>query len=115
MCQKTISLIQEKGSLITRRSAGIPAIIIGILASEDSVDIFSKTLRDLHNIADSKVALSADAVDFPQVHALNCLKAIISSTKLAARVDQHIVSTLRLAARCLSSDVSVFTSLGQVL
>ena len=105
LCQKTILLIKERGSLVTRRSAGIPAIIIGILASEDSIDVFNGILLSLHNIADSKVPISADAVDFPQVHALNCLKAIISSTKLAARVDQHIVRTLRLAARCLTSDV----------
>lgn len=63
-------------------------------------------MEDLQSIA--KLAgrdMDDGAMHVPQVHALNCLKLILTTPKLAARSEQHISPILKVASTCLGSDM----------
>ena len=100
--------IQDKGSKVTRRSAGIPALAVGLLAARPQ-DMMRRTLFDLREIAMRPVeALSGfDEVDLPQVHALNCIKDIYINTKLGPQSELYLSEGLDLAALCLESKMLV--------
>jgi len=102
--QQTITLINGKGSIVTRRSAGLPALIIALLSAQP--ELFDGAIDQLQNIATSTVVKSqAAAMDLPPVHAMNCLKAIFASSRLGQQSEKHIVSVMKVAAQCLESDV----------
>jgi len=104
--KSTLCLINEKGSVITRRSAGIPALIVGVLMADPSNHMFTTAMEDLQGIAKFQSRELDDQVTHsPQVHALNCLKLILNTPKLAARSDQHILQILEVASTCLGSDM----------
>jgi len=90
--------------MVTRRSAGLPALIIAILSAQP--DMFSEVVGELQAISISKAAKpKAAAIDLPQVHAMNCLRAIFASSKLGTLSEKHVVSIMRVAAQCLESDM----------
>lgn len=103
-----IICIQDRGLKVTRRSAGIPALAVGILAARPH-DMMQKTLLDLREIAMLPVESRSgfDEVDLPQVHALNCLKEIYVNTKLGSHSEVHVSEGLDLAAHCLESNMLV--------
>jgi hypothetical protein len=51
----------------------------------------------------------------PQVHALNCLKAIFTSTVLGPSSEPYIVSALNIAGQCLTSRVWAVRNCGLML
>lgn len=109
-------LIDSKGAMAciheqtstTRRSAGIPALMTGILSAGSSSPAFSDVLEDLKSLAGKPVFLSEiDETNLPQVHAMNCLKEIFKSSILGKRADSHLAECLQLAADSLQSEVYV--------
>lgn len=99
-----MSLINGKGSIVTRRSAGLPALIIAILSARP--DLFDQAIEQLQAIAVTRgIEAGAAATDLPPVHAMNCLKAIFASSRLGPRSEKHIVAIMRIAAQCLESDM----------
>ncbi|KAB8648459.1 hypothetical protein FH972_026117 [Carpinus fangiana] len=109
----TLDLIQTQGSKITRRSAGIPAAVVGLLTA--GID-FGKAVNDLEKIAMRGTGAFGDGqVDLPQVHALNCLRAAFSATKVAAESDPYIVKVIGIAAKALSSDLWPIRNCGLML
>jgi hypothetical protein len=105
--QEVISCIQDKAAALTRRSAGLPALVTGILAAQTMCKDFSKVINDLQNIANEPVEVLSDNQDIrlPQVHALNCLKDIFSSTRLGPATEAHVEQTLLIAISSLDKDV----------
>ena len=99
-------MINSKGHTVTRRSAGIPAILLGLIAPDISGQLFSRAFSDLKTIALSSARQTEilDA-DLPQVHALNSLRAMFTTTRLALKAEPLIVPTMEIAALCLGSDV----------
>lgn len=90
--------------MVTRRSAGLPALIIGLLSAQPNM--FDGAIEQLQVIAVSKAAKpQAAAIDLPQVHAMNCLKAVFASSKLGPQSEKHVVTVMRVAAQCLESDM----------
>ncbi|KAH9867871.1 hypothetical protein IAQ61_007175 [Plenodomus lingam] len=106
--QETLRSIQVKADAITRRSAGIPALMTALLAAEaqPSGSLFPRAMQDL--VAETLVeAKSANIEDsrLPQVHALNCIKEIFTTSKLSVASEAYIGKGLELAARMLNSDI----------
>ena len=103
----TLACIQLNASALTRRSAGLPSMITGILAANPSGKVFDGIILDLHAIADTPAERLPGNEDLrlPQVHALNCLKDIFSETRFGSSTELHAADTLDIAASCLESDV----------
>lgn len=98
-----MSCIYEQAST-TRRSAGIPALITGILSSNAQSPSFQSVLTELVGLAKQPANLSdMDQTNLYQVHAMNCLKEIFKSSSLGKRAESHIAECLQLAADSLSS------------
>ena len=113
--QDVLGIIEEKSSALTRRSAGIPAIITGILSAFPSGDFFDDVVLDLQAIADAAMINSEDFENLrlPQVHALNCLKDIFTDAILGPASESHVAIALEIAAGCLESELYVIFN-GQI-
>lgn len=108
--QETLSCIHDKASTITRRSAGIPSLITGILSANPSGELFTRGMTDLQSIARAPIRSSAGGQEsrLPQVHALNCLKDIFMSSKLGQSAEPYVADGLDIAVCSLESQMLVF-------
>ncbi|KAI2001509.1 hypothetical protein LOZ52_005852 [Ophidiomyces ophidiicola] len=115
--QDAVRIIHEQGSKLTRRSAGIPAIVTGIASSQPNGALFREIMNELQDIARIRLATAAEGpiVELPQVHALNCLKDIFSNTCLAPRTEPYIMPALRISADCLGSNIWAIRNCGLML
>ncbi|KAK2050667.1 hypothetical protein LZ31DRAFT_512065 [Colletotrichum somersetense] len=92
----------------TRRSAGIPAMITGIVSANAPQPSFDKVIEELVTIAQKPAYNSeSDGSKLPQVHALNCLKDMFKSSFITqlGKSAPHIPRCLELAASSLKSEV----------
>ncbi|KAI9870465.1 MAG: hypothetical protein M1830_004221, partial [Pleopsidium flavum] len=112
----TLLCIQDKGSKITRRSAGIPSLMSGILAAHPEKTV-KKAFLDLQAIARSPVEAENGLQDIslPQVHALNSIKALYVNTKLGAYSEAYVSEGLDLAGACLESKIWAIRNCGLML
>ncbi|KNG45382.1 heat repeat-containing protein [Stemphylium lycopersici] len=106
--QETLSSIQAKSDAITRRSAGIPAAMSALLAAEpqSSGKLFPRAMKDL--TAETLVQAQSANIEesrLPQVHALNCIKEIFTTSKLSVASEAYIGQGLELAAKTLNSPI----------
>ena len=102
-----LAIIDENASALTRRSAGIPAIVTGILSAFPSGEFFDHVVLDLQAIADSPIKTQENPghLRLPQVHALNCLKDIFTDALLGPASESYVAVTLEISASCLESQV----------
>ncbi|KAJ0314936.1 hypothetical protein COL5a_012176 [Colletotrichum fioriniae] len=92
----------------TRRSAGIPAMITGIISANAPQPSFDVVIEELVAIARKPAFNSeSDGSKLPQVHALNCLKDMFKSSFITqlGKSAPHIPQCLDLAAGSLKSEV----------
>ncbi|KAG8624474.1 hypothetical protein KVT40_007541 [Elsinoe batatas] len=104
---QTMSTIRSTTTINTRRSAGLPAMLAGMLTSAplDS-GLFKRAVDDLSSIAsDANLPLELDYQSLPQVHALNCLREIFKHSKLGQRSEPYLSEALALSGSCLISDL----------
>ncbi|KAF7567911.1 DUF2428 multi-domain protein [Pyrenophora tritici-repentis] len=106
--QETLRSIQAKSDAITRRSAGIPAAMSALLAAEPQPGgkLFPRAMKDL--IAETLVEAQSANIEesrLPQVHALNCIKEIFTTSKLSVASEAYIGQGLELAAKTLNSHI----------
>jgi len=114
--QTILGLFQQKGTAITRRSAGLPAIVVGLIASDASGKLYSRAMADLTVLSEVEPVMEDnEAVDLPQVHALNTIRAIFIASRLASRSEKTIVEAMRLAAKCLTSKIWAIRNCGLML
>jgi len=105
MEQATLSCIHKQVST-TRRSAGIPALIVGILSAGAQTPALDNVFMKLKSLAQKPVKLSAkDETSLPQVHAMNSLKEVFKSSILGKRCEHHIADCLDIAADSLNSEM----------
>ncbi|KAI9815450.1 MAG: hypothetical protein M1827_002584 [Pycnora praestabilis] len=114
----TLSCIRDKASTVTRRSAGIPSLITGILAANQTAGLLNRVIADLY--AEARVPVceepaDKEAIKLPQVHALNCLKAIFTSTKLGPSSEPYVADALELAVGFFDSTVWSIRNCGMML
>ncbi|KAF2085259.1 hypothetical protein K490DRAFT_46993 [Saccharata proteae CBS 121410] len=114
--QETLSCIRNKASMITRRSAGLPSLITGILVASPEGALFERVMQDLiaEAIAEGRDT-TTDGSHLPQVHALNCLKDIFIHTKLGQASEAYMAEGLSLAASRLESKVWAIRNCGLML
>ncbi|RYO81329.1 hypothetical protein DL766_004480 [Monosporascus sp. MC13-8B] len=100
----------------TRRSAGIPALIVGILSANADYPSFDTIMRQLREIAERPARIAeTDGSNLPQVHALNCLKDVFKSSALSKRAEAYLTDCLELAANSLKSEVWAIRNCGLLL
>ncbi|KAI1393468.1 putative death-receptor fusion protein-domain-containing protein [Hypoxylon trugodes] len=100
----------------TRRSAGIPALIVGILSSNADHPSFEDVIHTLQDIGRRPALVSqTDGSNLPQVHALNCTKDIFKSSYLSKRAESYLTDCLQLAANSLKSEVWAIRNCGLLL
>ena len=108
--------LRSKGTQITRKSAGIPSIMIGILAANPDGPLFKRAVQELTDAArQSHGTTVAFGGPLPQVHALNCLKAIFIHGSFGSMSQPYVPPALDLAATCLTSSVWPIRNCGLVL
>ena len=103
--REALGFMAERTSALTRRSAGLPAIITGILGAYIGTGLFDEIILDLQAIADEAVEPNQDfkIARLPQVHALNCLKDIFTDARFAIPCERYVADSLEIAATCLDS------------
>jgi hypothetical protein len=117
--KSNMDLILSKSSAITRRSAGLPYLIIGVLASE--VDpkrpLLHSTIHRFFEIAAIPATSPNDGekMDLPQVHALNCLKFLFTDARMSQPVAPFIGNGLSLAVSCFGSEIWAIRNCGVML
>ncbi|KAL8920823.1 MAG: hypothetical protein Q9172_004329 [Xanthocarpia lactea] len=101
--KKTLLCIQQRATALTRRSAGIPALITGILSATPKGDFFDTVMYDLQAMAHtaSDINNTDEHLDLPQVHAFNCLKDIFTDARFNVSVEKHVSASLELAVDAL--------------
>ncbi|RYP07269.1 hypothetical protein DL764_002584 [Monosporascus ibericus] len=100
----------------TRRSAGIPALIVGILSANADYPSFDTIMQQLREIAKRPARIAeTDGSNLPQVHALNCLKDVFKSSALSKRAEVYLTDCLQLAANGLKSEVWAIRNCGLLL
>lgn len=114
--EKIIQILNANTVINTRRSAGIPSLICGLLTADISGSLMTKTFADLSAIASKPVQ---DAIlhesSLPQVHALNCAKEILKTSRLGEQSERFIPQSLNLAATSLRSKTWAVQNCGLML
>lgn len=90
----------------TRRSAGIPALITGIMVANAKAPAFGEIVNRLKSIATEPAYQSpTDGTSLPQVHAMNSLKDMFKSSALGRKAESHIGGCLQIAVDSLRSEM----------
>lgn len=101
----TLSCINTQRST-TRRSAGIPSLMTGILASNADSPSFPEVMKTLQEIAATPARASeTDGSNLPQVHAFNCIKEVFKSSLLSKSAEAYLSECLQLATGSLKSEL----------
>ena len=102
---------------LTRRSAGLPAIFNAILSASDPT-FFRSVVQELSHKASLPTPLydqPQGPPSLPQVHALNCLKDIMTNSKFRAVSEQHVSVMLDIAATSLTCPIWAIRNCGLML
>ncbi|KAK1140581.1 hypothetical protein N8T08_010218 [Aspergillus melleus] len=115
--QDARKIIFETASKLTRRSAGLPALITGIVSAKPGGLLFQKVVDDLHEISHLPASHDSDKqeLELPQVHAMNCLKDIFTNNKLGAFTEDFIMPALTLSAERIGSPIWALRNCGLML
>lgn len=88
----------------TRRSAGIPALVTGILSAQAKSPSLVEVVDELMSIASVPAEnLELDDTQLPQVHALNCLKDMVRNPAIRLQVEKYVAELFWLALNSLQS------------
>lgn len=105
---KTLDTIYSQVST-TRRSAGIPSLITGILAANADTPSFDQVMQKLLEVARIQaIVTETDDTKLPQVHAYNSIKDIFRNSLLTSqgnKSEQYLPECVELAASGLKSEV----------
>lgn len=95
-------MVQGESSAFTRRSAGLPSILAGILKADTDGNIFRSAMSTLERLAAREVYQHAGQ-EVPRVHAMNCSKDLFLDSQLSQQLQCHVSQFLSLAADALES------------
>ncbi|OJJ47298.1 hypothetical protein ASPZODRAFT_65750 [Penicilliopsis zonata CBS 506.65] len=105
--QEAKKIIFETASKLTRRSAGIPALVTGVLSSTLRGPLFQQVITELLEITGllAEQSETTQDMELPQVHAMNCLKDIFTNNKLGPRTEAYVMPALTLSAERMGSPI----------
>ncbi|KAI9888322.1 MAG: hypothetical protein M1814_000575 [Vezdaea aestivalis] len=112
--EQTFIYMREKSLVVTRRSAGLPNLLIGILSADPQGEAVETSILAL--LKDSVIPpqkFDKLNIDLPQVHAMNCLRAILNTSRLSTV--KFASRVLKVAANSLSSNVWAIRNCGSML
>ena len=113
---QVLDILSKKTTINTRRSAGLPSLICGLLIADKTGLPVSRTVDELAAIARLPVnAENAQEASLPQVHALNCIKDVLKNSRLAESSEACIPKALLLAAESLRSKAWAIRNCGLML
>ncbi|OAL72619.1 hypothetical protein A7D00_3621 [Trichophyton violaceum] len=114
--KEILSTIYGQSAKLTRRSAGLPALALGV-ASSAKRPFFHEIMEKLQDIAKVPPTSVSEQVDvrLPQVHAMNCLKDIFTATNLATVTEEYLMPALSISAECLGSEIWAIRNCGLML
>lgn len=113
---KVMTILRNKTTINTRRSAGLPSLLCGILIADSSTLLMRQAFNDLESIARDPVAHAfAQEGSLPQVHAMNCMKDVLKNSRLGEQSERHVPAALELAADALRSDAWAVRNCGLML
>jgi hypothetical protein len=114
--QQVLNILNGKIIINTRRSAGLPSLLCGLLIADQSGILMAKTFNDLSLIARQRIGDSmTQESSLPQVHALNCIKDVLKNTRLGEQSERYVPHSLRLAAESLRSEAWAVRNCGLML
>ncbi|KAJ8263673.1 hypothetical protein COCON_G00161300 [Conger conger] len=108
MLKQGLSVLRSpRGASVTRRAAGLPVLILCVVAAEESHKsrpLLALSVTTLLETASAPVPQSWDqTVDLPQVCAVHTLQALVRGSALGVAVLQYAASVTVLSLRLLSS------------
>lgn len=109
--ENAIQTLDRQATKLTRRSAGLPAMIAGLLTScppaffDDFLASFRSKAEDLNYFLGHVPDNDHEEIQLPQVHALNCLREIFTNAKFRVMTEPHVMAMLKIGASALSCDV----------
>jgi hypothetical protein len=113
---KVLSSLKNKTTINTRRSAGLPALICGLLIADKTGLLTTRAIYDLSAIARQAVDIeSTQESSLPQVHALNCIKDILKNTRLSEHSERFVTHAFVIAAQSLHSQAWAIRNCGLML
>ncbi|KAL4939613.1 hypothetical protein BDV06DRAFT_33661 [Aspergillus oleicola] len=115
--QEAKKIIFETASKLTRRSAGLPALIGGILLSSPGGPVFKQIISELQDVAHLPAQLAAEnqTVELPQVHAMNCLREAFTNARLGPHTEEFLMPALNLSAERMGSPIWALRNAGLML
>ncbi|KAL4920105.1 putative death-receptor fusion protein-domain-containing protein [Aspergillus aurantiobrunneus] len=115
--QEAKKIIFETASKLTRRSAGLPALIAGILLSNPGGPLFQQVIRELQDVSHLPAQLEAhnQTVELPQVHAMNCLREAFTNARLGPHTESFLMPALNLSAERMGSSIWALRNAGLML
>jgi hypothetical protein len=114
--QDILSMLRNNITINTRRSAGLPSLLCGVLIADSSKSYVHRAFQELRGIAETTIVATANEEgSLAQVHAMNCIKDVMKNTRLGEHSERHIPATMQLAARALQSDVWAIRNCGLML
>ncbi|OBT50818.1 hypothetical protein VE04_08320 [Pseudogymnoascus sp. 24MN13] len=112
---RAFQCINEQHST-TRRSAGLPGLITGILSAGSSEVTLDSVMVRLQEIARTPVIISGkDEEQLPQVHAMNSIKDVFKSATLGKQADMYVTDCFIIATDSLKSDIWAISNCGLIL
>ena len=111
----SMNIIDEQSEKLTRRSAGIPMLVSGLLLSATSQFLDEALWSFMQRVRNFLLDQSQPFDRLPEVHILNCLREICVNSTLRAKTEKHVMSMLDLAIRCLDSKVWAIRNCGLML
>ena len=113
---RVLDILNSRTTINTRRSAGLPSLVCGLLIADKTGHAVAQAIKDLSAIARQNVLLDdAQKSSLPQVHALNCIKDILKNTRLGEVSESFSSEVLVLAAKSLRSEAWAIRNCGLML
>lgn len=114
--ERIVRILSQHTITNTRRSAGIPSVICGLLIADSAGSLMTKAFDDFGVIASRPVEeMSLHESSLPQVHSLNCVKDILKNTRLGEQSERFTAASLDLAAGSLRSKAWAVRNCGLML
>lgn len=117
--RRALQELELQADKLTRRSAGLPAMFTAIVDPYDN-EKFTEVVNHLL-ITVSKAVPESDKkgsevkLRLPQVHALNCLKDIMTNSRLRARTESIVLRMIGVACHKMTSTVWAVKNCGLML
>lgn len=95
LLKSTLDLVKNSKQLITRRSGGLPSLILAVLngMKKSETDLVLKVLTETVAVP---IGTDINRMDLPQVNAMNCLKAVMDDANLNEEVIKYVGICLKL-------------------